>query len=74
MSQQGTKRVGVSGFYNIIVNLMQLRVFVGLTLYSLLVMSCNNRFNIQQLYTLPALYLCILYLSEKKQRLVPLTA
>ena len=34
----------------------------------------HQRFNIQQLYVLPALYLCILYLSENKQRLVPLTA
>ena len=28
----------------------------------------------QQLYSLPTLYLCVLYLSENKQRLVPLTA
>jgi len=28
--------------------------------------------NIQQLYALPTLYLCVLYLSENKQRLVPL--
>ena len=28
----------------------------------------------QQLYVLPTLYLCVLYLSENKQRLVPLTA
>ena len=34
----------------------------------------NNKFNIQQLYALPTLYLCVLYLSENKQRLVPLTA
>jgi len=33
-----------------------------------------HQFNIQQLYALPTLYLCILYLSENKQRLVPLTA
>ena len=33
-----------------------------------------QQFNIQQLYVLPALYLCVLYLSENKQRLVPLTA
>ena len=33
-----------------------------------------QRFNIQQLYVLPTLYLCVLYLSENKQRLVPLTA
>jgi len=34
----------------------------------------HYQFNIQQLYTLPTLYLCVLYLSENKQRLVPLTA
>ena len=34
----------------------------------------HNQFNIQQLYALPTLYLCVLHLSEKKQRLVPLTA
>ena len=32
------------------------------------------QFNIQQLYVLPTLYLCVLYLSENKQGLVPLTA
>ena len=31
----------------------------------------HQKFNIQQLYALPTLYLCVLYLSEKKQRLVP---
>ena len=34
----------------------------------------HQQFNIQQLYALPTLYLCVLYLSENKQRLVPLTA
>ena len=34
----------------------------------------HQQFNIEQLYTLPTLYLCVLYLSENKQRLVPLTA
>ena len=34
----------------------------------------NQQFNIQQLYALPTPYLCVLYLSENKQRLVPLTA
>jgi hypothetical protein len=34
----------------------------------------HQQFNIQQLYVLPALYLYVLYLSENKQRLVPLTA
>ena len=34
----------------------------------------HQQFNIQQLYALPTLYLCVFYLSENKQRLVPLTA
>ena len=32
----------------------------------------QQQFNIQQLYVLPTLCLCVLYLSENKQRLVPL--
>jgi hypothetical protein len=34
----------------------------------------HHQFNIQQLYALPTLYLCFLYLSDNKQQLVPLTA
>ena len=34
----------------------------------------HQQFNIQQLYALPTMYLCVLHLSENKQRLVPLTA
>jgi len=34
----------------------------------------HQQFNIQQLYALSTLYLWVLYLSENKQRLVPLTA
>ena len=34
----------------------------------------HQQVNIQQLYVLPTLYLCVLYLSENKQRLVLLTA
>ena len=33
----------------------------------------HQQFNIQQLYVLHTLYLCVLYLSENKQPLVPLT-
>jgi len=33
----------------------------------------HRQFNIQQLYALPTLCLCVLYLSENKQQLVPLT-
>ena len=32
----------------------------------------HQQFNIQQLYALPTLYLCDLYLSENKQQLVRL--
>jgi len=46
----------------------------ALTFQSLLATWCTNRINIQQLYALSTLYLCVLYLSENKQRLVPLTA
>ena len=34
----------------------------------------HQQFNIQQLYVLPTLCLCVLYLSENKQRLVVLIA
>jgi hypothetical protein len=34
----------------------------------------HHQLNIQQFYVLPTLYLCVLYLSENIQRLVPLTA
>jgi hypothetical protein len=34
----------------------------------------HHQFNIQQLYALSKLYLCVLYLSENKQQLVPLTS
>jgi hypothetical protein len=34
----------------------------------------HQQFNIQQLYALPTLYLCVLFLSKNKQRLVPLTS
>jgi hypothetical protein len=52
---------------------------VGATLvsFNLLKTTCyvmHQQFNIQQLYVLPTLHLCVLCLSENKQRLVPLTA
>jgi len=34
----------------------------------------HQQFNIQQFYALPTPCLCVVYLSENKQRLVPLTA
>ena len=33
--------------------------------------AMHQQFNIQQMYVLPTPYLCVLYLSENKQRLVP---
>ena len=45
-----------------------------LTFYSLPVTYCTNKFNIQQSYALPTLHSCVLYLSQNKQRLVPLTS
>ena len=33
----------------------------------------HQQFKIQQLYILSTLYLCVLYLSENKQQLLPLT-
>jgi hypothetical protein len=46
----------------------------GLNLLKLTGHVMHQQFNIQQLYALPMLYLCVLYLSENKQRLVPLTS
>ena len=34
----------------------------------------HQKFNIQQPYVLPTLYLCVLYLSQNKRRIVPLTS
>jgi hypothetical protein len=36
--------------------------------------AMHQQFNIQQLYALPTLYLCVLYLPKNKQLLLPLTA
>ena len=50
------------------------RTWIGLKLFKPKTCFMCHQFNIQQLYALPTLYLCVLYLSENKQRLVPLTA
>ena len=34
----------------------------------------HQQFDIQKLYALPTPHLCVLYLSENKKRIVPLTA
>ena len=36
--------------------------------------AMHHQFNIQQFYILPLLCLCVLYLSQNKQQLVPLTS
>jgi len=54
-----------------------IKKIVYLYYFNLLKPTCyvmHQQFNIQQLYALPTLYLCVLYLSENKQRLVPFTA
>ena len=53
------------------------RRMMGRLLFNLLTPTghvMHQQFNIQQLYALPTLYLCVLYLSENKQRLVLLIA
>ena len=60
---QGAKNKGQNSKYYIYINLLKSTGHV-----------MHQQFNIQQLYVLPTLYLCVLYLSENKQRLVPLTA
>ena len=62
--RQLVSRIAIFQFVTIkIINLLKPTVHV-----------VHQQFNIQQLYVLPTLYLCVLYLSENKQRLVPLTA
>ena len=56
-----------------------LKIFLGLYIEAVNLLTPTgyvtyHQFNIQQLYALPTLYLCVLYLSENKQRLVPLSA
>jgi len=67
MSQILKKVDNVSTFYHtvtaILLNLLKPTGYV-----------MQQQFNIQQMYALLTLYLCVLYLSENKQRLVPLTA
>ena len=51
-----------------------LNAFLGFKLLKPTGHVMHQQFNIQQLYALPTLYLCALYLSENKQRHVPLIA
>jgi len=43
---------------------------VNINLLKVPITWCTNRFNIQQLYALPTLFLCVLYLSQNNHRLV----
>ena len=64
MSKRGCVKVDYTDAWtNIHINLLKPTGYV-----------MHQQFNIQQLYALPTLYLCVSYLSENKQRLVPLTA
>ena len=51
-----------------------LSVFLSINLLNPTGYVMHQQFNIQQFYAVPTLYLCVLYLSEKKQQLVPLTS
>jgi len=55
--------VTLQGFENSFINLLKPTGY-----------AMHQKFNIQESYVLSTLYLCVLYLSENKQRLVPLTA
>ena len=64
-------------YYRALYNWRHLNVLKWCRIFNLLQPTghvMHQQFNIQQLYALPTLYLCVLYLSENKQRLVPLTA
>jgi hypothetical protein len=61
-------------FYSIHVSGSHVPIIRRINLLQLTGYLMHQQFNIQQLYALPTLYLCVLYLSENKQRLVPLTA
>ena len=61
-------------FYGAIINFNNIGVKTDLNLLKPTGYVMHQQFNIQQLYALPTLYLCVLYLSENKQRIVPLTA
>jgi len=60
--------VTIDSYYSIFSNLLLLNLLTP-TGYVI-----HQQFDIQQLYALPTLHLCALYLSENKQRPVPLTA
>jgi len=68
-----TQSVCVVAVYTVCMAML-LSCWSGMKLIKLTGHVMHQQFNIQQPYALPTLYLCVLYLSENKQRLVPLTA
>ena len=67
----------MAGYYYYYYYLLQLSIHSLAVVLNLLKPTSyvmHHQFNIQQLYALSTLYLCVLYLSQNKQRLVPLTS
>ena len=67
----------VINHYNSALDEEEFQLLIIVALFNLLKptgYAMHQQFSIQQLYALPTLYLCVLCLSENKQRLVPLTA
>jgi len=61
------------GFYNLDEKCLQRGTDWVFNLLKPTIYVMHHQFNTQHLYALPTLYLCVLYLSQNKQRLVPLT-
>ena len=66
-------------YFHLLLGFQRRIYFSGLSYWNINLLNptghvMHQQFNIQQLYALPTLYLCVLYLSENKQRLVPLIA
>jgi len=53
---------------------LQISAEIFINLLKLTGYVMHHQFNIQHVCARPTLYLCVLYLSENKQRLVPLAA
>jgi hypothetical protein len=58
----------------VIIIIIIIIIIITVTCILSFLMPTDYRFNFQQLYALSTLYLCVLYLSQNKQQLVPLTA
>jgi hypothetical protein len=65
-------RIYISDIMNMKFNIRIIDILlarVGVNLLKPICYVMHHQFNIQQLYAQPTLYLCVLYLSEDKQRL-----